>query len=78
MCTLSASALSSRLLTKSASGVLASLRGPTYGTEYASPLHSLRLCWTAFLNSLRYILMVFVTFGAISFSRPLHGLSTHC
>jgi hypothetical protein len=44
---------SSRLLTKPANGVLASLRGSTYGRKYASPLRSLQPCWTAFLNSLR-------------------------
>ena len=44
--------MSDRLLKKSASGVLASLRGSTYGSEYASPLRSLRSCWTAFLTSL--------------------------
>jgi hypothetical protein len=37
---------------KSASGVLASLRGSTYGTEYDSPLCSLRPCRTAFLRIL--------------------------
>jgi len=37
----------------SASFVLASLRGSTYKVEYASPLRSLRPCWTAFLNILR-------------------------
>jgi hypothetical protein len=48
--------LVSRLLTKSASSVLAVLRGSTYGREYASLLRLLRPCWTAFLNSLRRIL----------------------
>ncbi len=43
----------SRLLTKSASCVLASFRGLPYGPEYDSPLRSLRPCWTGFLNSLR-------------------------
>jgi len=43
-------------LTKSASGVLAALRGSTYYREYASPHHLLRPCWTAFLNSLRWLL----------------------
>jgi hypothetical protein len=45
----------SRLLKKSASFVLASLRGSTYSGEYASPLRLLRPCWTAFLNSLRTV-----------------------
>ena len=44
------------MLKKSASVVLASLRGSTYGTEYAAPLRLLRPCWTAFLNILRSIL----------------------
>jgi len=43
----------SSLLKKSASCVLASFRGSTYETEYASPPRSLRPCRTAFLNSLR-------------------------
>src|SRR4051794_18318910 len=43
----------SRLLIKSASGVLASFRSSTYPRGYASSLHSLRPCWTAFLNSLQ-------------------------
>ncbi len=42
----------SRVLKKSASGVLASLRGSTYGTEYDSPLRLLRPCWTAILSTL--------------------------
>jgi hypothetical protein len=43
---------SSRVLKKSASGVLASLRGSTYGAEYDSPLRLLRPCWTAILSTL--------------------------
>ena len=42
-----------RLLIKSASSVLAALRGSTYCREYASPLCLLWPCWMAFLNSLR-------------------------
>ncbi len=34
----------SRMLKKSASGVLATLRGSTYGTKYDLPLRSLRPC----------------------------------
>src|SRR5512134_692267 len=41
-----------RMLKKSASCVLASLRGSTYGAEYDSPLRSLRPCWTAILSIL--------------------------
>src|SRR6267143_530614 len=43
----------SRMLKKSASVVLASFRPSTYPREYASALHSLRPCWTAFLSILR-------------------------
>jgi hypothetical protein len=50
-----------RLLTKSASGVLAALRGSTYGREYDSPLRLLRPCWPAFLNSLQGFLEKSVT-----------------
>ena len=46
----------SRLLTKSASGVLAALRGSTYGREYDLPFRLLRPCWTAFLSILRLLL----------------------
>jgi hypothetical protein len=53
--------LSSRLLTKSTSSVLAALRGSTYCREYASPLRLLRPCWTAFLNSLRRLLTASVS-----------------
>ena len=55
----------SRLLTKPASGVLASLRGSTYEPEYASPLRSLWPCWTAFLNSLRGMLLPVVTWHPV-------------
>jgi hypothetical protein len=41
-----------RMLKKSASGVLASLRPSTYPRGYASALRSLRPCWTAFLSIL--------------------------
>ncbi len=57
----------SRLLTKSASGVLATLRGSTYGREYDSPLRLLRSCWTAFLNSLRDIRVPAVIGNEVSF-----------
>lgn len=49
-------AYTSRLLRKSASGVLAALRGSTYYREYASPRRLLRPCRMAFLNSLRWLL----------------------
>jgi hypothetical protein len=38
------------MLKKSASSVLASLRPSTYPRGYASGLHSLWPCWTAFLS----------------------------
>jgi hypothetical protein len=41
-----------RMLKSSASGVLVSLRSSTYPRGYASGLHSLRPCWTAFLSIL--------------------------
>jgi len=41
-----------RILKKSASCVLASLRPSTYPRGYASALRSLRPCWTAFLSIL--------------------------
>ena len=43
----------SRMLKKSASGVLASFRPSTYRKGYASALRSLRPCWTAFLSILQ-------------------------
>jgi hypothetical protein len=42
------------VLKKAASFVLASLKGSTYGEEYASPFRSLRPRWTAFLNILHF------------------------
>jgi hypothetical protein len=50
-------AASSRMLKKSASFVLASFRGSTYRKAYASPLHSLRPRWTAFLTILPGVLL---------------------
>jgi len=43
------------MLKQAASFVLASFRPSTYPREYASPLHSLRPCWTACFNILRLI-----------------------
>jgi hypothetical protein len=48
------------MLKKSTSGVLASLRGSTYGREYDSPLLSLRPYWTAFLSILEVIASSFL------------------
>jgi hypothetical protein len=48
--------LSSKMLKKSASFVLASLSDSTYEKQYASPLRLLRPRWTAFLNILRVFL----------------------
>jgi hypothetical protein len=59
--------ISSRLLTKSASGVLAALRGSTYHREYASPHRLLRPCWTDFLNSLRWLLHEAVSLQSLRF-----------
>ncbi len=56
------------MLKKSSSFVLASFRGSTYGKEYTSPLHSLRPCWTAFLNILRTILIQSTTSYGSGFS----------
>src|SRR4026208_509762 len=42
-----------RLPKKSVSVVLASFRSSTYPRRYASGLHSLRPCWTAFVSPLR-------------------------
>ncbi len=57
----------SRMRKKSASGVLATLGGKTYGGEYDSPLRLLWPCWTAFLNSLRAIRVPSVTVNGASF-----------
>ena len=90
----------SRLLTKSASGVLASFRSST-GTRpphhsaartnvvllirrtvrprgYASGLHSLRPCCTAFLNSLRAIQLLSVRTDLASLLESSSSLSTNC
>jgi len=54
------------MLKKSASFVLASLRGSTYDKEYASPPRSLRPHWTAFLNILRMrMLLYFRSLGPV-------------
>src|SRR5437016_870924 len=57
----------SRMLKKSASFVLASLRSSTYRTEYASPLRLLRPCWTAFLSILRDSHLLSMTCGPLGF-----------
>ena len=49
------------MLKKSASFVLASLRGSTYRQEYASSPRSLLPRWTAFLNILRALLILSLT-----------------
>jgi hypothetical protein len=58
----------SRMLKKSASGVLASLRGSTYRSD-ASPLRSLRPCWPAFLSILRGVLLLSQTYRPKKFWR---------
>jgi hypothetical protein len=70
--------VSSRLLTKFASIVLASLRGSTNGTEYDLPLRSLRPSWRAFLNSLQAIELSSVISGVVSFPASSSTLSTNC
>ncbi len=69
---------SSRMLKKSASFVLASLRGSTYGKEYASPLRSLRPRWTAFLNILRAIPIASAILCGPVFGGVQNSFSTAC
>jgi hypothetical protein len=59
----------SRMLKKSASGVLATLRGSTYDIEYDSPLPSLRPCWTDILSILRWHFLVI--FGMLVGAFPI-------
>jgi hypothetical protein len=71
------------MLKKSASRVLAwrviaSLRGSTYGEEYASPPRSLRPRWTAFLTILRSLLMPSVMPCHPVFPGCSKGFSTAC
>ena len=66
------------MLKKSASFVLASLRGSTYGKEYASPLRALRPRWTAFLNILRAAMVSLVIPRGHSLSKGEKGFSTAC
>ena len=55
------SAISGGLLTKSASEVLAQLRGSTYGKVHDSPVRVLLACWRALLNSLYSIQNLAIT-----------------
>jgi len=57
------------MLKKSASGVLATLRGSTYDTEYDSPPPSLRSCWTDILSILRWHFLVI--FGMLVGASPI-------
>jgi len=59
------------MLKKFASFVLASLRGSTYGTEYASPLRSLRPRWTTFLTILRALMS-----GKVKVKARVNSMST--
>jgi len=68
----------SRMLKKTASYVLASLKGSTYGKEYASPSRSLRPCWTAFLTILRNTLALSTISWNFVNQGYLDGLSTLC
>jgi hypothetical protein len=56
------------MLKKPARVVLASFRSSTYPRGYASGLHSLRPCWTAFLS----ILLEFGSCSAICLNLPRH------
>ena len=66
----------SRLLKKSASSVLTALRGSTSEQNYASPLRLLRPCWTAFLNSLQVIVILYVTVIVVGSCRPAARLTS--
>jgi hypothetical protein len=66
------------MLKKSSSFVLTSLKGSTYGTEYASPLRSLRPCQKAFLNILRAALIQPATSNGSAFLASQNSLSTAC
>jgi general secretion pathway protein J len=60
---------SSKMLKKSASGVLASFRPSTYPRGYASALHSLGPCWTNFLSILQGRLLLLRTCKPFDFRR---------
>jgi hypothetical protein len=66
------------MLKKSASFVLAALKGSTYRKEYASPPRLLRPRWTAFLTILRAILFPSVIFCRSVFPGAKKGFSTAC
>jgi len=68
----------SRLLKKSASSVLTSFRPSTYPEEYASGLHSLRPCWTAFLSSLRDRAHVALAVRTFDVRACQHSFSADC
>ena len=59
------------MLKKSASSVLASFRPSTYPRGYASALHSLRPCWTAFLSILQECSPIGHTCGPSKSSRAV-------
>jgi len=66
------------MLKKSASFVLASLRGASYETKYDFPHRSLRPRWTAFLNILRALLMPSAISDNPIFPGRYNGFSTAC
>jgi|SRR5437773_8087980 len=66
------------MLKKLASFVLASLRGSTYCTEYASPLLSLRPRWTTFLNTLWPVQPPLMILSQYVFQGCSKGFSTVC
>jgi hypothetical protein len=65
--------LSIRMLKKSASSVLASFRPSTYPSGYASALHSLRPCWTAFLSILAQVCCLLMLSGNLAFAVPMQN-----
>ena len=65
----------SRMLKKSASFVLASLRGSTYGKEYDSPPRSLRPRWTAFLSILHSVSLWSETCQCVTISKVENRVS---
>ena len=65
-----------RMLKKSASFVLAALRGSTYRREYASPLRLLWPRWTTFLNIPRALRMPSSIYTSPFFQGHRDGFST--
>ena len=68
----------SRMLKRSVSVVLASLRGLNVPKAYASPLRSLRPCWTAFLTILQDFLGKAETLDRREFLPDYNSFSAAC